>query len=156
MTRTCATALLALALLFLAACGVQKASLSLGQIPAVVQHTFHQKFPSVANPDWSLKSDKNYEAEFTQNQVEMAVKIDPAGKWLETETTIPLSAVPQPVQNTAAIQFKDYKIIETQTLLRAGTEVLTYELHLDNGKQTVKAEFSAAGAILAQSAKPKP
>lgn len=156
MRQTCGTIILALGLFFVTACGVQKTALSVAQVPDAVKRTFHEKFPTVQTPGWSLKTDHNYEAEFTVQQVEMAVKFDPSGKWLETETTIQLSAVPQAVQNTVAAQFKDYKIVETQSMQRANEQRLIYELHLDNGKQIVKAQFSAEGAILAQSAKPKP
>ncbi len=156
MHRIYGTVIVALGLFLITACGVQKAALTEDQVPSAVKQTFHEKFPAVQNPGWSLKSDQNYEAEFAVQQVEMAVKIDPAGKWLETETAIPPATLPPAVQNTMAAQFKDYQLIETQTLLRAGAARSNYELHLDNGKQVVKAEFSPEGALLTQSAKPKP
>ena len=156
MNRTLGTALLVLGLAFIAACAVQKPAFSEAQVPAAVRQTLLERFPGAMNPQWSLKADKNYEAEFTAQQLEIAAQFDPDGKWLETETTIPPAAVPQAVQDAAATQFKDCKIIETQLLQRQGAEALTYELHLDTGKEIVKAEFSVSGELLAQSAKPKP
>ena len=73
---------------------------------------------------------------------------------METESAIPLSKVPKAVRDTIARQFKGCKVVETQTLQRWNEQDPIYELHLEKAKETVKAQFSAGGAILNQSAKP--
>ena len=128
---------------------------SADQVPVAVRQAFQAKFPSVKLAEWKIKSDKNYEAEFTLQETEIAAKFDPAGKWLETECEIPASEVPQAVQDTVFKQFKDYKTVETQSVESWNDQRLIYELHLDNGKVIVKAQFSADGIILNQSTKPK-
>jgi hypothetical protein len=66
-------------------------TLTANQVPAAVQHGFQAKFPAVKLAEWKLKSDKNYEAEFTLKGTGIAVKFDSTGKWLETESAVPLS-----------------------------------------------------------------
>jgi hypothetical protein len=132
-----------------------KQALTPAQVPAAVARAFAAKFPGVAKVDWSIKSDKNYEAEFTAKGAEVAVKFDVTGKWLETESAIPPASVPKPVMDTVAASFKTYKVIETQNMLRWDEKALIYELHLENAKEVVKAMFSSDGKIISQSAKPK-
>ena len=129
--------------------------LTADKVPTVVRQAFHAKFPIVKRAAWKIKSDKNYEAEFRVNGTEIAAKFDVTGKWLETESAIPRATVPQAVRGTVARQFEGYKVIETQSVQRWNEERLTYELHLENYTQIVKAQFLDDGTILNQSTKLK-
>jgi hypothetical protein len=139
----------------LACLPAQAQTLKPSQVPPAIKQALQAKFPAVKSAEWKMKSDKNYEAEFTLNGVDTAVKFDAAGKWLETESTIPRSKVPQAVQDSVARHFSGYKVIETQTL-QPFSGPLIYEIHVENAKEIAKAQFSADGAVLNQSAKPKP
>jgi hypothetical protein len=108
-------------------------------IPDAVTQAFAEKFPEVKSAEWKRKSDNKYEAEFTRSGAEIAAKFSPAGAWLETETAIPASQVPPAVSQTVAGQFKDYRVIETQSVQRANEPRLLYELHLDNNQEIVLA-----------------
>jgi hypothetical protein len=130
--------------------------LTADQVPAAVRQAMHDRFSDVTNIEWKLKSDKNYEAEFTRKGTTIAAKFDPTGKWLETESAISRSKVPKAVRRAAEAQFKGYKIVETQTVQRCNEAQLIYELHFENAKEVAKAQFSAEGALLTHSAKPKP
>jgi hypothetical protein len=134
----------------------QAQSLAPDQVPTAVKDAFHTRFPTVQSTAWKLKPDKHYEAEFTLKKTESAVQFDASGKWLETESAISRSKVPRAVRNTADRRFKDYKVVETQTVQRWNEKSPVYELHLENSREIVKAQFSAEGVILKQSAKPKP
>ena len=131
-------------------------ALTSDQVPALVKQAFERKFPAVKAAAWKLKSDKNYEAEFTVKGIERAVKFDAAGKWLETETAISHSKVPKAVRKAADNQFSGYKVTETQSLQRWNEDSLAYELHFENATELVKAQFSADGTVLSKSSKPKP
>jgi len=133
----------------------RSAALTATQVPGPVRQGLQAKFPGVAQVEWKIKGDGNYEAEFTQSGTTIAAKFDQTGKWLETERTISPSELPQAVRNAADSRFKGYAVVETQTLLAWNAQSLTYELHLENAKEIVKAAFSADGAVLNQSAKPK-
>ena len=130
--------------------------LTADQVPAVVKQGFQAKFPVARAVSWKIKSDKNYEAEFTAKGTEMAVKFDSAGKWLETESAISHSQLPKAVRSSVGKRFPGYKIVETQTVQRANVERLIYEVHVENALEIVKAQLSAEGAVLNQAAKPKP
>jgi hypothetical protein len=125
------------------------------QIPAAVKNAFQLKFPAVRVVEWKIKSDNNYEAEFTLNRTDIAVKFDSTGKWLETESTVSRSTIPAAVRDTIAKRFNGYKVVETQTVQRWNEQRIVYELHLENAKEVVKAQFDEDGTILNQSAKPK-
>ncbi len=132
-----------------------KTIMSADQVPVVVRQALQARFPTVTTAEWKIKSDKNYEAEFMLQDTEIAAKFDPAGKWLETERAIPASEVPHAVRDTVAAQFQGYKTVETQSVERWNDQRAIYELHLENGKVAVKAQFAADGTILNQSTKTK-
>jgi Putative beta-lactamase-inhibitor-like, PepSY-like len=103
------------------------------KVPASVRDVFKSKFPGVDKAEWKLKSDKNYEAEFSLKGVEVAAKFDAMGKWLETETAIEESALPKDVRATVEKRFEGYKIVETQKVERAGDKPILFEVHLEKG-----------------------
>jgi hypothetical protein len=132
-----------------------KTTVSADQVPVVVKQALQVKFPAVKAPEWKIKSQTIYEAEFTLKGIETTVMFDSTGKWLETETAIDPAQVPNAVSDAAAKQFKGYKVIETQSLERWDAKQLMYELHFEDAKHLVKAQFSSEGAVLTQSVKVK-
>jgi hypothetical protein len=124
------------------------------QVPAAVRQAFQARFPAVKAVAWTMKSD-NCEAEFTSNGAGVAVKFDPVGKWLETESAIPRSKVPSAVRDAVARRYRGHNVIETQTVQRWNEQRVIYEIHLENAREIVKAQFYADGAMLNQSTKPK-
>jgi hypothetical protein len=125
------------------------------RVPVAVMTAFREKFPHAGAAAWKIKSDGNYEAEFTLKRREIAAKFEAAGKWIETESAIPRSQLPAPIQASIAEKFKDYRIVETQTVQRWDDPRLIYEVHLERGAEIVKAQLYADGAILNQSTKKK-
>ena len=125
------------------------------RVPAAVKKAFQRKFPAVRVVEWKLKSDQNYEAEFTLHRTDIAAKFDLTGKWLETESGVSRSTIPAAVLGTVAKRFNGYKVVETQTVQRWNENRVVYELHLENAKEVVKAQFDEDGTILNQSAKSK-
>lgn len=132
-----------------------KAIVSTDQVPDAVKQALQLKFPNVKAAEWKIKPDKIYEAEFIREGSEITVMFDATGKWLETESAIDPAKIPQLVSDAAARQFKGYKVIETQSVIRWNEPNLIYELHFQNAKEIAKAQFSSQGAILSQSAKVK-
>ena len=129
--------------------------LSADKVPASVRKAFQVKFPEVTKVEWKLKSDKNYEAEFTLKDVEVAAKFDDKGKWLETETAIEQSSLPKEVVATIAKEYKGYKIIETQKVERAGDKPVLFEVHLENAREILKVQLEGNGTIASKSTKRK-
>jgi hypothetical protein len=108
------------------------------------------KFPNVESPEWKIKPDKNYEAEFTRNGAEITVIFGPTGKWLETESAIDSAKVPKAVNKATAQHFKGYEVVETQSVELWNMKDLVYELHLESAKEVIKVQFSGQGAVLNQ------
>lgn len=125
------------------------------RVPTPVKQALQNKFPVAKSVEWKIAQDKSLEAEFALKGVAITVKFDPAGKWLETETQIPLAQVPKAVADALAKKFKSYKIVETQSLQLYNVPQTAYEMHLDNNKEILKVLLSGDGAILTQSTKPK-
>src|SRR5207248_388890 len=127
--------------------------LSTNHVPAKVRQAFRAKFPAVRFAAWKIKSDGDYEAEFTLKRKEIAAKFDVSGKWIETESAIPRSQLPTALSAAIAQEFKGYKIVETQTLQRWDETRLIYEVHLENAAEIVKLQLYSDGTILNRSAK---
>ncbi len=128
--------------------------LPVSKVPAAVQQAVHAKVPNVKQVAWKLKA-PTYDAEFLVNRLEVTVKFDADGKWVETESAIPRSKVPATVNQAIAKQFSGYKVIETQDMQRVDDSRLQYEIHLENAKEVLKVMFYADGTIISQSANPK-
>jgi hypothetical protein len=134
--------------------GVGAAQLAADKVPASVAQAYQAKFPGRRAVEWKLKTDGNYEAEFTLNGADIAAKFSAAGTWLETETTIAAAALPRPVAAAIARDFKGYKIVETQRLEDLDHRVLL-EVHLENTKEVLKTQFEPGGKLVSRSGKPK-
>ena len=122
-------------------------------VPSIVKQSFKEKFPSAKKTEWKLKTDKNYEAEFMQQGVEISVKFNPEGKWMETESGIKSTEAPPAVKNTIAKDFPGYKVIEWQKIESPATTELIYEIHVKGNKEVVKLQYSANGKELNRSSK---
>ncbi len=129
--------------------------LAADKVPANVRDAFKAKFPDVAKVEWTLKGDKNYEAEFKLKDAEVAAKFDDRGKWLETETAIGESALPKAVLAAIAKDFKGAKIVETQAVERAGDKPILFEVHLENAEEILKVQFERDGPVASKSTKRK-
>jgi hypothetical protein len=129
--------------------------LTSSHVPVAIRHAFQAKFPAVRSAAWKIKSDGNYEAEFTLKRREIAVKFDVTGKWIETESAIPRRQLPTAVSSAIAQKFEGYKLIETQTVQRWNESRLIYEVHLETAGEIVKLQMYDDGTIVNQSAKEK-
>jgi superfamily II DNA or RNA helicase len=137
------------------ALGARAEPLASDKVPAIVKESFKSKFPEVRKVEWKLEGDEDYEAEFKLKEVEVAAKFDAKGKWLETETAIEQSELPEKVQATIAKEYKGYKIVETQKVVRADDKPMLFEVHLDNAEEILKLLLEKNGTVSSKSAKPK-
>ena len=134
----------------------QSAASAPAAVPNAVQQAFAPKFPTAANPTWTATADRNFQAAFTLDKAATTATFDPAGKWLETKTAIPLSTIPEEALQAVRAQTSGYKITATYSLQRPGTDGITYQALLDNGKELITAECSPEGSILDQTTATKP
>lgn len=125
------------------------------KVPPAVMKAFQAKYATVKKVEWKVKSDKNFEAEFTVKGTDIAVKFDSTGKWLETESAASRSRIPLAVQDTISRKFKEYKVVEIQTVQRWNEQYLIWDIHLESPKEIVKVQFDEKGTIIGRSIKPK-
>lgn len=97
-------------------------------IPAAVKTKFASLYPSAKNVKWE-KEDGKYEAEFKQNRTEVSILIDGAGNFLQTETEITISSLPQRVLDYEAKQLSGKKIKEAVKIVDV-TGKVTYEVEI--------------------------
>lgn len=104
--------------------------------PQAVVTAFNQKFPGVKDVDWGKEKNGEWEAEFDQGKEEMSANFSADGKWLETETEIAVSALPQAIRDYVKANFKGKKIREAAKIVK------------EDGKMMYEAEVKGQGDLI--------
>ena len=132
-----------------------KSVLAASQVPDLVKQTLAAKFPAAKTPEW--KQDRQHlRSGVALDGTSMAIKIDPAGHWLETESAVPASSIPQAVHDTLSRQFPGYKITETQTVELAASPAQYLRAAPPGSPKDNQSPVLRRSAVLNQSEKPKP
>lgn len=126
----------------LAAVSVQaQKNLPASKVPSASKEAFAKAHPNVTGK-WE-KEEGDYEVTFREGGKDMSCVIDKAGKIKETETVIPLGALPAAVTAYIAKHYKGVKVKEAASIVKAdGTT--TYEVEI-KGKDVL---FDAAGNLV--------
>lgn len=112
------------------------------ETPAAVKATIARLYPTVKNVKFDKEND-DYEAGFKHNGKSMSVVLDAKGTVKETETEIPVSALPASIRDYVAKQMPGKKIMEAAEIVYAnGTK--KYEAEV-GGKDLM---FDTAGKPL--------
>lgn len=104
--------------------------------PQTVVTAFNQKFPGVKDVDWGKEKNGEWEAEFDQGDQEMSANFNADGAWLETETEISVTALPQATRDYLTSNFKGKKIKEAAKIVHS------------DGKTTYEAEVKGQGDLM--------
>ena len=75
------------------------------EVPAAVKSAFNAKYPKAEKVNWGLEKNDEYEAEFVLNSVESSANFDSKGQFIEFETEIKESELPQTLKATLAKDF---------------------------------------------------
>lgn len=136
-----------LALFLMAGCGEH---ISTSKVPNPAVESFQSKFPSASNVKWGKENETTYEAEFKMNGQSMSATFDANGSWQETETTIEMKDVPEPVKNFIHTNYAGYSIRESEHVETASNGLL-YELEIKKGDETLEIKLTPDGTFLGKS-----
>lgn len=116
--------------------------------PTKVTDAFQAKFNGATKVSWDQEEATEWEAEFHMNGKEMTASFDPSGKWLETETEISKSDLPEAVKSTLDTQFSGYKIEETAIV--ESPEFSGYEVAMEKGEANIEVQLNNSGKVVSQ------
>jgi hypothetical protein len=117
--------------------------------PAAAKSAFATKFPGAQKVKWSVEKPGEFEVEFTLNKVESSALFDAAGTFLEAETELRQSDLPQAVKATIAKDFAGYKLDEIERATDA-KGIITFEMQAVKGKEKLEICFDANGKLLSK------
>lgn len=114
--------------------------------PSTAISTLKQKFPEAKKVKWEKEKNGDFEAHFKVNNAAMSATFSPTGAWRETESTIPVSALPASVAAAFAKEHAGAKIkaadkIESET-------AITYEIEYKDGLKTREIVYDAQGVVV--------
>ena len=116
------------------------------KLPATVQKAFESKFAVATEVKWGKENASEYEAEFVMEGVKISANFNADGTWLETESLIPVSKLPNEVQAEIAKLYADESIIEADRIERAGKESV-YEIVVKMGMKKKEIIMDETGII---------
>jgi hypothetical protein len=137
--------MVAMAIITIAPLGAQKVSSD--KIPATVINAFKAKFPGATKIKWEIAEAKDYEAEFKLDGVEYSANFAQDGTWLETETEMEVSQLPQAVSQAITKDFAGFKIEEAEKTETSDHKTY-YEVEISKDKETLEVQISTTGAIM--------
>lgn len=116
-------------------------------VPQAVKTAFSQKFPNAKVEKWDKEKDGSFEAEFNLKGKDMSANFSATGEWLETETEIKKSEIPQLVLTAFYAKFGQIKIKEA-CKIEFPSKAVQYELEYRKGVKTLEAIFDVEGRLL--------
>jgi Putative beta-lactamase-inhibitor-like, PepSY-like len=116
-------------------------------VPQAVKTAFAQKFSNAKVGKWAKEKDGSFEAEFDIKGKDQSANFSATGEWLETETEIKKSEIPQAVLTAFYAKFGQIKIKEA-CKIEFPSKPLQYELEYKKGLKTLEAIFDAKGNLL--------
>lgn len=116
------------------------------KLPAAVKTAFEQKFPGAQNVEWGKENASEWEAEFVSGRIKMSANYSVDGKWLETESVIPVSQLPAEVAAAVAKSFPGKKVLEADKIERVGKGSL-FEVVINTGTKKKEIMLDENGVI---------
>jgi hypothetical protein len=117
------------------------------ETPAAVISAFKARYPKAEKVNWGVEKPGQYEAEFLLNGVESSALFDSNGQFLESETEIKESELPEAIKTTIAKDFVGYKIDEVEKSIDS-KGIATYEMEASRGNEKYEISFDSTGKLL--------
>ena len=105
---------------------------------------FNLKFPKATKVNWEKENATEYEANFLLDEKKHSANYSIDGKWLETESIMPFSELPEMVQNSFNLQHKGAKV-KLASKIENHKDQNYYEIEAKKGLKTVEYFYTADG-----------
>jgi hypothetical protein len=102
-------------------------------------------FPNAADIKWGKENAKEYEADFKLNEVQMSVNISEDGTWMETETTIDATALPQAVTDGITRDFPKANVLGAAKIDKPDKIVIYEAVIKEKGHKKKEVEYDEKG-----------
>lgn len=122
-------------------------SFAQSKTPMAVTTAFNQKFPNATNVKWDKENDHEYEAGFDWKGVKHSVNFSDTGEWLETESLITFSQLPEKVQTSFNASHKG-ATIKAVAKIETSKKTTKYEVEIKQGIKGVEFFYDANGSEL--------
>lgn len=109
-----------------------------------VKSAFEKKFPGATNVKWVKEGKNDCEAKFEMNGNKYSANFLSNGTWKETEETIPVSAVPQPVMSAFKSKHRKASINLAEKVEKPSGSP-HYEIAYKEGGKSKEILFDATG-----------
>ncbi len=83
-------------------------------VPEVVEKSFVKQYPGAKEVKWEVDSNGFWEANFNEDEVKYRADFRESGQWIETETSIEFSDLPDAVQTAVREDYPDEEISEVE------------------------------------------
>ena len=105
------------------------------KVPTAVSAAFKNKYPEAKGVKWGKENAKEYEAEFKLNNTKVSANFNTDGSWVETETTIPITDLPETVSTAITKKYPGAVITMAEKTEMPGNKII-YEVAIKvNGKK---------------------
>lgn len=112
--------------------------------PDAVAKAFQKKFPDVKDAKWKKENAHEYEASFTSKGQHLSANFNDKGDWLETESPMAGSSLPQKVKDAFQKAYPGIAMKEVYKIEKPGN-IIHYEIEYKKGTKTSEAIFDADG-----------
>jgi hypothetical protein len=116
-------------------------------VPQAANDAFAAKFPNAEKIKWDKENSSEFEANFTLEGTQMSAVFTNDGTWKETETTIDISQLPQPVIDSVNHNYSGGKLFGASKIVRADGSTV-YEADIKIKKKKKEVLFDEKGNIL--------
>ena len=115
--------------------------------PVKVQKAFEAKFPDAVKVKWIKENSKEWEAEFSVNSVKTSANFKTTGDWVETESQINVSELPDAVTDEIK-KLHPKGEITTAFRIESAKDGIRYEADVKTGKKTTEVILKEDGSSL--------
>lgn len=113
--------------------------------PENITSVFNHKFTDVENVEWEMESEMEWEAEFEKDGIQHSAVFNLEGEWLETESQIAESEIPENIRMMMDENFANYKIEEGE---KAETpNGIAYEFEIESNGQKWEVNIDTDGNL---------